>query len=111
MVTVAVTQDDDVAAAVGAALGHVELAPLVRGKLVAVKPNETWASARPPRDRDMAGRPRGTPTPGRAAGDPLPRPVGPSRFGHRVGETAGAPAPLPDRWARGMATERTRTLI
>jgi uncharacterized protein (DUF362 family) len=45
MVTVAVTRDDDVAAALEAALGHIELEPLVRGKLVAVKPNETWASA------------------------------------------------------------------
>jgi uncharacterized protein (DUF362 family) len=45
MASVAVTQNDDVARAVDEALGHVDLEPLVRGKLVAVKPNETWASA------------------------------------------------------------------
>lgn len=46
MVSVAITQDDDIQAAVGAALGHMPLEPLVRGKVVAVKPNETWASAK-----------------------------------------------------------------
>lgn len=44
MATVAVTQDNDIGRAIERALRHVDLAPLVRGKLVAVKPNETWAS-------------------------------------------------------------------
>jgi uncharacterized protein (DUF362 family) len=45
MTTVAVTQDDDIGKAIERALRHVDLEPLVRGKLVAVKPNETLASA------------------------------------------------------------------
>ncbi|MEA2528076.1 MAG: hypothetical protein QOF73_5303, partial [Thermomicrobiales bacterium] len=45
MTTVAVTQDDDIGRAIDQALRHVDLEPLVRGKVVAVKPNETWASA------------------------------------------------------------------
>src|SRR5262245_21957423 len=45
MTTVAITQDDDIEQAIERALRHVDLEPLVRGKLVAVKPNETWASA------------------------------------------------------------------
>ena len=36
---------DSIEAAIAEALGHIDLAPLVRGKLVAVKPNETTASA------------------------------------------------------------------
>ena len=44
MVTVAITQNDDIGIAIDAALDHVDLEPLVRGRLVAVKPNETWAS-------------------------------------------------------------------
>jgi len=46
MATVAVTQDDDIGRAIDRALSHIDLEPLVRGKLVAVKPNETWASAK-----------------------------------------------------------------
>src|SRR5436305_9323001 len=42
---VAITQHDDISKAVAGALGHLALEPLVRGKRVAVKPNETWASA------------------------------------------------------------------
>jgi uncharacterized protein (DUF362 family) len=43
---VVITQDrEDIGRAIEAALRHIELDPLVRGKLVAVKPNETWASA------------------------------------------------------------------
>jgi uncharacterized protein (DUF362 family) len=46
MTTVAITQDrEDIGAAIAEALGHLPLESLVRGKLVAVKPNETWASA------------------------------------------------------------------
>lgn len=45
MVAVVITHDDDIEAAVGAALDRIDLEPLVRGRLVAVKPNETWASA------------------------------------------------------------------
>lgn len=45
MATVAITQDrDDIERAVAEALQHMPLDALVRGKLVAVKPNETWAS-------------------------------------------------------------------
>ena len=43
---VAVTQDrDNIERAIAEALGHLSLESLVRGKLVAVKPNETWASS------------------------------------------------------------------
>lgn len=46
MVAVVITQDrDDIEQAIAAALAPIDLAPLVHGKLVAVKPNETWASA------------------------------------------------------------------
>jgi uncharacterized protein (DUF362 family) len=44
MATVAITRDDDIGRAIDRALRHVDLGPLVRGKHVAVKPNETWAS-------------------------------------------------------------------
>jgi uncharacterized protein (DUF362 family) len=44
--TVAITQDrQEIGRAIDDALKHIDLEPLVRGKLVAVKPNETWASA------------------------------------------------------------------
>src|SRR5437016_4323013 len=42
---VVITRNDDIAAAIDGALQHVDLPPLVAGKRVAVKPNETWASA------------------------------------------------------------------
>src|SRR5689334_14803379 len=45
MATVVITRDDDMEKAIAEALGHIDLGRLVRGKLVAVKPNETWASA------------------------------------------------------------------
>ncbi len=45
MARVAVTRNDDIARAIGEALDTLEVEPLVRGKVVAVKPNETWASA------------------------------------------------------------------
>lgn len=44
MSTVAIARSDDIGAAVDEALDHLELDPVVRGKLVAVKPNETSAS-------------------------------------------------------------------
>jgi uncharacterized protein (DUF362 family) len=45
MATVAITQDPSVEKAIGAALAHMPLESLVRGKLVAVKPNDTYATA------------------------------------------------------------------
>lgn len=46
MTTVAITQDrDDIGRAIDEALTHVPLEKVVRGKMVAVKPNETWATA------------------------------------------------------------------
>src|SRR4051794_12272315 len=45
MPTVAITRDlDDIGHAVAEALGYIDLEGLVRGRLVAVKPNDTWAS-------------------------------------------------------------------
>jgi uncharacterized protein (DUF362 family) len=46
MATVAITQDlQDIGRAIEEGLGHVPLEELVRGRFVAVKPNETWATA------------------------------------------------------------------
>jgi uncharacterized protein (DUF362 family) len=44
MATVAITQNDKIEKAVADALDAVDVEPLVRGKPVAVKPNDTWAS-------------------------------------------------------------------
>jgi uncharacterized protein (DUF362 family) len=45
MSLVAITQDrEDIGRAIDAALRHIDLERLVRGRLVAVKPNETWAT-------------------------------------------------------------------
>jgi uncharacterized protein (DUF362 family) len=44
MVAVVISRDDDIGRAIGEALGHIDLEPLVRGRLVAVKPNETYAT-------------------------------------------------------------------
>src|SRR5947209_19632018 len=44
MATVVITQSDPIEKAIGEALEHIPLERLVRGKLVAVKPNDTWAS-------------------------------------------------------------------
>jgi uncharacterized protein (DUF362 family) len=45
MAIVSITQDrQDIGQAIEAALRHLDLEPLVRGELVAVKPNETWAT-------------------------------------------------------------------
>lgn len=43
---VAVTQNDSIDHAIAEALRHMPLKRLVKGKVVAVKPNETWASAK-----------------------------------------------------------------
>jgi uncharacterized protein (DUF362 family) len=45
MATVAITRNDSIEVAIADALGHLPLEPLVRGKVVAVKPNETYATA------------------------------------------------------------------
>src|SRR5438045_9727364 len=42
--SVVITQNSDIEDALSAALEHIPLEPLVRGKVVAVKPNDTWAS-------------------------------------------------------------------
>jgi uncharacterized protein (DUF362 family) len=44
MATVVITRHQVIARAVEEALAHIPLEALVRDKLVAVKPNETWAS-------------------------------------------------------------------
>lgn len=45
MATVVITQDYDIESAINQALVHIPLDVLVRDKLVAIKPNDTWASA------------------------------------------------------------------
>jgi uncharacterized protein (DUF362 family) len=45
MAVVAITQNIAIEQAMTEALGHLELEALIRGRRVAVKPNETWASA------------------------------------------------------------------
>jgi uncharacterized protein (DUF362 family) len=44
MATVVITQNKAIEEAVGEALRHLSLEPLLRGKRVAVKPNETYAT-------------------------------------------------------------------
>jgi uncharacterized protein (DUF362 family) len=44
MAAVAITRNDSIEQAITEALSHIELESLIRDKLVAVKPNETWAS-------------------------------------------------------------------
>lgn len=44
MATVAITQNDDIEKAITDALAEIDIKTLVRDKIVAVKPNETWAS-------------------------------------------------------------------
>jgi uncharacterized protein (DUF362 family) len=41
---VVITHNERIEGAITEALGHLDLEPLIHGKLVAVKPNETWAS-------------------------------------------------------------------
>jgi hypothetical protein len=45
---VAITHDLAIERGIAEALGHLPLDGIVRGKLVAVKPNETWASPETP---------------------------------------------------------------
>lgn len=45
MAAVVITHNEAIERAVDDALRRIDLEPLIRGKLVAVKPNETWASA------------------------------------------------------------------
>jgi uncharacterized protein (DUF362 family) len=45
MATVSITRNDDIGQAIDDALAHVPLDKLVRGKRVAVKPNDTYATA------------------------------------------------------------------
>lgn len=44
MAVVAITQDFDIEQAIAEAMAHMPLEGLVRGRVVAVKPNDTWAS-------------------------------------------------------------------
>jgi uncharacterized protein (DUF362 family) len=44
MIDVIITQNDDIEQAIRQALQHIDLEPLVRGKVAAIKPNETFAS-------------------------------------------------------------------
>src|SRR5438067_2679470 len=44
MASVVITRNEDIEKAINEALQHIPLETLVKGKLVAVKPNETWAS-------------------------------------------------------------------
>src|SRR2546421_7798713 len=45
MTSVVLTQHEQIEQAITEALGHLQLEPLVRDKVVAVKPHDTWASA------------------------------------------------------------------
>jgi uncharacterized protein (DUF362 family) len=45
MTTVAITHHDNIEQSIADALGHLELDQIIQGKVVAVKPNETWARA------------------------------------------------------------------
>src|SRR4051812_18634740 len=44
MTSVVITRDEQIGKAIEEALKRIDLEPLVAGKIVAVKPNETWAS-------------------------------------------------------------------
>jgi uncharacterized protein (DUF362 family) len=50
MASVAITQNDDIALAINDALQDIDVERSIRGKVVAVKPNDTWAS-----EDDMTG--------------------------------------------------------
>jgi uncharacterized protein (DUF362 family) len=45
MATIAIAQNDDIGVAIQEALGHLDVSRHIRGRLVAVKVNDTWASA------------------------------------------------------------------
>jgi hypothetical protein len=57
MVTVAITQNFAIEQANGEALAHLDLEAIIRSKRVAVKPNDTWASAEGHDRRDSTGHP------------------------------------------------------
>ena len=44
MTSVVLTQHDQIEQAIAEAFGHLQLEPLIRDKIVAIKPNDTWAS-------------------------------------------------------------------
>ena len=44
MPAVVITRNNEIDKAIGEALDQIDLDSLIRGKLVAIKPNETWAS-------------------------------------------------------------------
>ena len=44
MTPIAITQDDAIEQAITQALGYLQLESIIQGKIVAVKPNDTWAS-------------------------------------------------------------------
>jgi uncharacterized protein (DUF362 family) len=44
MASVVITRNNQIEKAIAEALGHIDIEPLVRDKVVAVKPNDTWAS-------------------------------------------------------------------
>ena len=54
MTPVAITQNDNIEQAIVEALGYLQLESLIRGKIVAVKPNDTWAS---PQDKTAVTQP------------------------------------------------------
>jgi uncharacterized protein (DUF362 family) len=54
MASVVITQNKQIEKAIAEALGRIDLEPLVRGRLVAVKPNDTWAS---PEDKSGVTQP------------------------------------------------------
>ena len=54
MTTVAIARDDKIERAIEEALHRLDVRSLITGKLVAVKPNETWAS---PTDRKGVTQP------------------------------------------------------
>jgi len=46
MTSVAITQNENIEAAISEALDHLTLEPLLRGKIVAIHPNDTWADTK-----------------------------------------------------------------
>src|SRR2546423_1592310 len=44
MTSVVLTQHDQIEQAIAEAFGHLQLEPIIRDKIVAIKPNDTWAS-------------------------------------------------------------------
>ncbi|MGH9340505.1 MAG: DUF362 domain-containing protein [Acidobacteriota bacterium] len=44
MLSVAITRNNSIERAIKEALGYLKLEDLIKGKVVAIKPNDTWAS-------------------------------------------------------------------